>query len=118
MAPGLAPRHRSGTQPALPALDPHEQEEPLTPGDTKTRELYPDSLLQTHTIFVSGNHIITEWSLQTILTEPLSSNVSRKVRVSLQGATIVRTENGKITSWSDYYDGLISRCTALASYFT
>ena len=33
------------------------------------------------------------------------------------GASVVRTENGRITSWSDYYDGLISRRTALASYF-
>jgi hypothetical protein len=44
--------------------------------------------------------------------------LSRKVRVSLQGVSIVRTDNGKITDWSDYYDGLASRRTALASHFT
>jgi hypothetical protein len=27
----------------------------------KTRELYPDSSLQTDTIFVSGERVITEW---------------------------------------------------------
>jgi hypothetical protein len=36
----------------------------------KAQELYPDSLRQTNTIFVSGDHIITEWTLQATLTEP------------------------------------------------
>jgi len=30
----------------------------------------------------------------------------------------VRTDNGKVTDWADYYDGLAVRRTALASYFT
>jgi len=84
----------------------------------KTRELYPDSFLQTDTVLVSGNHVITEWTLQATLKEPFYGGLSRKVRVSLQGVSIVRTDNGKITDWSDYYDGLTSRRTALASYFT
>jgi hypothetical protein len=33
----------------------------------KTRELYPDSVLLTETIFVSGDHVITEWTLQAYL---------------------------------------------------
>jgi hypothetical protein len=37
--------------------------------------------------------------------------------VSVNGASIVRTENGKITDWADYYDGLTSRRTALAAHF-
>ena len=36
----------------------------------KARELYPDSFLQIDTIFVSGNRVITEWTLQFTLTEP------------------------------------------------
>jgi len=36
----------------------------------KTRELYPDSFFQTNTIFVSGNRVITEWTLRFSLTEP------------------------------------------------
>jgi hypothetical protein len=35
----------------------------------KTRELYPDSVLLTETIFVSGDHVIAEWTLQATLTE-------------------------------------------------
>ena len=84
----------------------------------KTRELYPDSSLQTDTIFVSGDHVITEWTLETTLMEPFYGGLSRKVPVSLHGASIVRIHDGKITDWSDYYDGLTSRRTPLASYFT
>ena len=84
----------------------------------KTRELYPGSFLQTDSIFVSGDHVITEWTFQATLTEPFYGGLSRKVRVSFQGTSIVRTDNGKITDWADYYDGLTSRRTALASYFT
>jgi hypothetical protein len=84
----------------------------------KTREFYPDSFLQTDTIFLSGDHVITEWTLQAVLTEPFYGGLTRRVRVSLHGTSIVRTENGLITDWADYYDGPTSRRTALASYFT
>ncbi|HEY6349885.1 MAG TPA: nuclear transport factor 2 family protein [Candidatus Angelobacter sp.] len=84
----------------------------------KARELYPDSFLQTEGTFVSGSNALTEWTLQATLIEPAFGNCKWKVPLSLRGASVVRTENGRITSWSDYYDGLISRRTALASYFT
>jgi hypothetical protein len=84
----------------------------------KTREFYPDSFLQTDTIFLSGDHVITEWTLQAVLTEPFYGGLKWRVRVSLHGTSIVRTENGLITDWADYYDGLTLRRTALASYFT
>jgi len=84
----------------------------------KSREFYPDSFLQTDTIFLSGDHLITEWTLQTVVTEPFYGQLTRQVRVSLPGISIVRTESGSITDWADYYDGLTSRRTALASHFT
>jgi len=84
----------------------------------KTRELYPDSFLQTDTIFVSGNRVITEWTLQFTLTEPFYGGLKRTVKVSVHGASIVRIEHGKIADWADYYDGLTSRRTALGSHFT
>jgi hypothetical protein len=74
----------------------------------KTRELYPDSLLQTDAIFVTGDHVITEWTLQANVTFP----------VSVHGVSIVLIDNGKVADWSDYYDKLTSRRGALASYFT
>ena len=84
----------------------------------KARELYPDTLVQTETVFVSGQHVLTEWTVQATLIEPAFGNWRWKVPISLRGASVVRTENGRIKSWSDYYDGVISRRTALASYFT
>ena len=83
----------------------------------KAQELYPDSLRQTNTIFVNGDHVITEWTLQATLTEPFYG-LLRKVPVSLHGTSIVRIDNGKITDWADYYDGLTPRRTAAASHFT
>ena len=84
----------------------------------KTRELYPDSVLLTETVFVSGDHVITKWILKNTLREPFCGQLSREVRVSLHGVSITRAVNGKIADWTDYYDGLTSRRTALASYFT
>ena len=84
----------------------------------KSRQLYPDSSLQTDTTFVSGEHVITEWTLQATLTEPFYGGLSRKVPISVHGTSVVRTDNGTITNWADYYDGLSSRRTALAAYFT
>src|SRR5215470_8051758 len=83
----------------------------------KTQELYPESFLKTDTIFVSGDYVIMEWTLQTTLSEPFYGGVSRKVRVLVHGASVVRTENGKIVDWAEYYDGLTSRRTTLAAHF-
>jgi steroid delta-isomerase-like uncharacterized protein len=84
----------------------------------KTRELYPDSSVQTDTVFLAGDRAITEWTLNATLTAPIYGCPSRKVRILLPGASIVQTANGLITRWADYYDGLASRRTALAAHFT
>src|SRR5262249_60832203 len=36
----------------------------------KAQELYPESFLKTDMIFVSGDYVIMEWTLQTTLSEP------------------------------------------------
>jgi steroid delta-isomerase-like uncharacterized protein len=85
----------------------------------KARELYPDSLLQTDAIFVSCDRVITEWTLQANVTEPgYYAGVSLTFPVSVHGVSIVQIDNGKVADWSDYYDKLTSRRSALASYFT
>jgi hypothetical protein len=83
----------------------------------KARELYPDSSLRIDGILVSGDHATVQWMLHTVLTEPFFGAIPRKVPISLHGASIVRVENGKIKEWSDYYDGLKSRRTALGAHF-
>ena len=52
-----------------------------------------------------------------MLTEPFYGGVSRKVPIEVHGASVVWTANGRITHWTDYYDGLTSRRTALAAHF-
>jgi hypothetical protein len=54
-----------------------KDKERLTEFFQKTQELYPDSLLLTDTIFVSGDDVITEWTLQATLTEPFYGELSR-----------------------------------------
>lgn len=58
----------------------------LTEFFKKTLELYPDMFLQSETMFVSTAHALTEWTLQTTLTEPFAGNLTRKVPISLRGA--------------------------------
>jgi steroid delta-isomerase-like uncharacterized protein len=84
----------------------------------KERELHPDSSFQTKNIFVAQDHVIAEWVLKYTIKEPFYGNLSRDVPVAVQGVSVMRTRDGKITEWSDYYDGLTSRRTALTSYFT
>ena len=62
--------------------------------------------------------MIAEWLLKYSVKEPFYGNLSRNVPVSLRGVSVARVTNGKITEWSDYYDGLTSRRTALGAHFT
>jgi hypothetical protein len=84
----------------------------------KVRELYSDSDRKTETILVSGETVVMQWTLQATVMERFYGEFKRNVRVSVSGASIVRTQNQKITDWADYYDGLTSRRRDLALYFT
>lgn len=84
----------------------------------KTREVFPDSCLQIDSILMSVDHVVGEWKLHTTVTEPFYAGLTRTRQILLDGVSVVRTKNGKITGWSDYYDGLTSRRTALAAHFT
>jgi len=90
----------------------------LTQFFEKARELYPDSLVQTRNIFVSGEHVIAEWILQYTITELFYGGLTRKRPIWLPGVSIARIQEGQIATWADYYDGLISRRTALGALFT
>jgi steroid delta-isomerase-like uncharacterized protein len=93
--------------------------ERLTDFFRKTRELYPDYFLQVDQTFVSGQHVITQWTLQVTITEPFYAGLTRSIPISIAGVSIVRTNNdGKIADWADYYDGLTARRTALGAHFT
>ena len=84
----------------------------------KTREVYSDLVFETQTIRHIGDDLIGEWTLRATVTDPFYGGLQRKVPILLRGASVVRLENGKITQWSDYYDGLQSRRSAVAALFT
>jgi len=90
----------------------------LTEFFQKTRELYPDYSLQTDQLFVIGDHVITQWTLHVTMTEPFYAGLTTRIPISIAGASIIRTGNGKITEWADYYAGSTARRTALAAHFT
>ena len=92
--------------------------ESLTEFLRKTREFYPDYFLQGDQTFVSGEHVITQWTLQVTIIGPFYAGLTRSVPTSIAGVSVVRTDNGKIADWADYYDGLTARRTALAAHFT
>jgi hypothetical protein len=85
---------------------------------TKTRESFPDSHLEIDAILLGVDHEIGEWTLRTTVTEAFARGLSRSHSVVVRGVSVVRTKDGKISEWADYYSGLESRRTALASYFT
>jgi len=84
----------------------------------KERELYPSLSFHASKILGGEDHLIAEWRLEYSVKEPFYANLSRNAPVSLRGVSVARIRNGKIVEWSDYYDGLTSRRTALAAYFT
>jgi steroid delta-isomerase-like uncharacterized protein len=55
----------------------------------KMRELYPDTLVRTEAIFVSGQHTLTEWTVQATLIEPAFGNWRQKVTISVHGVSVV-----------------------------
>jgi hypothetical protein len=91
--------------------------ERLTEFFRKTRELYPDYLLQADQTFISGEHVSVQWTLQATITEAFYG-LTRRIPISIAGVSIVRTDNGTIADWADYYDGLTSRRKAVAVHFT
>jgi steroid delta-isomerase-like uncharacterized protein len=84
----------------------------------KTREFFPDTQRTDDTIFSSADRVISEWTLTATLSEPFLGGLMRKVPIRVQGISVVRIENGKITQWSDYYDLLTARRHGLAGWFT
>jgi hypothetical protein len=84
----------------------------------KERELYPDSLFWARKVVATKEYVVAEWLLEYAIKEPSYGNVMRDVPISVQGVSIVRTGEGGIVEWSEYYDGLVSRRSTLTCHFT
>jgi steroid delta-isomerase-like uncharacterized protein len=84
----------------------------------KTREFFPDTMVEIESSFQCGDHAVAEWKLTgTTQSVPYGSSGFRPP-ISLRGTSIVRTENGRIADWSDYYDKNRSWRVSLAAFFT
>jgi SnoaL-like domain len=83
----------------------------------KSRELFPDTVVEVGSIFECGDYAIAEWKLSATHTVPYGS-ISYRSRILLPGTTIIQTKNGRIRRWSDYYDQSTSRRVSLAAFFT
>ncbi len=90
----------------------------LTEFFLKEKELYPDYTRLPSAVFRSGDHVIGQWTLQRIQTEPWYGGMTRRRQLCINGVSVVQIDNGKVVAWSDYYDGLTARRAALSDYFT
>ena len=84
----------------------------------KTRELFPDTVVEVDSTFQCGDYVIVEWKLTATQTAPYYESGCFRVPISLRGTSIARVENGRITRWSDYYDQNRSWRFSLAAIFT
>ena len=84
----------------------------------KTRELFPDTVLEVESTFQCGDFAIAEWKLTATQSVPYYGSTRLQNPISLRGTSIVRIENGRITHWSDYYDQARSWRFSLAAFFT
>lgn len=83
----------------------------------KSRELFPDTVLEVLSTFECGDHAIAEWKINATETVGYGS-IQLQSPISFQGISVVHVENGRIICWSDYYDQGKSRRIKLAAFFT
>ena len=62
----------------------------------KSRNLFPDAVVDVLSIRESGDQAVAEWKLTA------TQCVRYGFRISLSGVTIACIQNGKIVRWSDY----------------
>ena len=82
----------------------------------KSREFFPDTVVEVVSVFQSGDAAIAEWKLTATYT--LSIGMNLRMPILLSGVSIAQFNSGKITRWTDYYDQLKSRRAGLAAFFT
>ena len=82
----------------------------------KSREFFPDTMVEVVSVFQSGDAAVAEWKLTATQTVSLGMNV--RMPILLSGVSIAQFKSGKITRWTDYYDELGSRRVGLAAFFT
>jgi steroid delta-isomerase-like uncharacterized protein len=70
----------------------------------QTYGMIPDFDWRTTLVLVDGSRLAAEWTLAGTYTGDTPSGPVRGRRFSIRGASILLTEGGKITRFSDYYN--------------
>jgi hypothetical protein len=83
----------------------------------KSRELFPDTIVEVVSVLESGDYAIAEWKLAAKQRVPCGA-MRPQLPISLHGVSIVQVKGERITSWSDYYDPLESSRRGLAAQYT
>ena len=83
----------------------------------KSRELFPDTVVEVRSTFESKDYAIAEWTLTATETAGYGS-MQLRLPISLSGVSLAQIRNEEVVRWSDYYDQLKSRRAGLAAFFT
>ena len=83
----------------------------------KSREFFPDAVLEVTTTMACKDRVIAEWKITATEMVPYGA-LQLRAPISFPGASIVRIRDGRITDWYDYYDQSQSRRIKLAAFFT
>jgi hypothetical protein len=82
----------------------------------KSRELFPDSVVEADAIFECKDRTVVQWTLKATQDVSYGGYFHRRVSILLRGVSIVHIKSGRVTRWSDYYDQMASRRSGLASF--
>ena len=83
----------------------------------KSRELFPDTVVEVRSTFESKDYAIAEWTLTATETAGYGS-MRLRLPISLSGVSIAQTRNERVVRWTDYYDQAKSHRMSLAAHFT
>lgn len=84
----------------------------------KTNELFPDSERTDDVILNGAAYAISQWTLTATKLEPFMGQRILRIPIRAEGVSVVKTTDGRISQWSEYYDQIRSRRYNLTPWFT
>ena len=83
----------------------------------KSRELFPDTVVEVRSTFESEDYAVAEWTLTATETAGYGS-MQLRLPISLSGVSIAQIRNERVVRWTDYNDQAKSHRVGLAAHFT
>src|SRR5262245_53049058 len=69
----------------------------------KSRELFPDTVVELVSTYECGDNIIAEWRVAATQVQKYVG-FHQQPRISFAGVSVIHIKDERITHWSDYYD--------------